>query len=79
MSVLMMQMASRSILFYSILFCSKILQMMMFGSLGGKESLNCFVFTAEVKHSMLQHQHGVQMNQENKVSSSVFPFFREDL
>lgn len=52
---------------------------MMFGFVGGKESLDCFVFTAEVKHCTVQHQHGVQMKQENKISSSVFPFFREDL
>lgn len=57
---------------------------MMFGFVGEKKikfKLLCVLtlFTAEGKHCMVQHQHGVQMEQENKVSSSVFPFFREDL
>lgn len=75
-----MQMASRSILFYSILFCSKILQMMMFGFVGRKKKFKLLcvltLFTAEVKHCMVQHQHGLQMKQRKMKLAAVFSLLR---
>lgn len=71
-------MTSRSILFYSILFWSEILQMMIFGFMGKKKKfkLLCVLiwFTAEVKHCMVQHQHRLKMKEwKIKLAAVSFP------